>query len=234
MARCHRRMDVPVLSGLSHKNAGRFVAALAHEKSVAVAETAATAAAVRRLEVELKADYDTLVPLVNELKEEMCSAESYLAARDRERISARVHVMRERIDATHSRTQGPHAARLQITQELINLLAFFSQLSARRWISGMRFSSTINCNAGAASLTAAKNNHLLMNRRERQSPSRRAPYSSPQQALVRRPRCVLRFCMRWRRESRNRMRYCPCIQQKGRPAEIGVRMEGAAEGHNPG
>ena len=123
-------MDVPVLSGLSHKNAGRFVAALAHEKSVAVAEAAATAAAVRRLEVELKADYDTLVPLVNELKEEMCSAESYLAARDRERISARVHVMRERIDATHSRTQGPHAARLQITQELINLLAFFSQLSA--------------------------------------------------------------------------------------------------------
>ena len=116
--------------GFSHKDAERFVAALAREKSVAAAEAAATAAAVRRLEVELKADQDTLVPLVNELKEEMCSPERYLAARDRERIIARVHVMRERIDATHSRTQSPHAARLQITQELINLLAFFSQLPA--------------------------------------------------------------------------------------------------------
>ena len=36
-------MDVPVLRGLSHKDAERFVAALAREKSVAVA--------VRRLEV---------------------------------------------------------------------------------------------------------------------------------------------------------------------------------------
>lgn len=123
-------MDVPVLRGFSHKDAERFVAALAREKSVAVAEAAATAAAVRRLEVELKDDHDTLVPLVNELKEEICSPERYLAARDRERIIARVHVMRERIDATHSRTQSPHAARLQITQELINLLAFFSQLRA--------------------------------------------------------------------------------------------------------
>jgi hypothetical protein len=76
-------MDVPVLRGFSQKDAKRFVAALAREKSVAVAEAAAMAAAVRRLEVELKADHDTLVPLVNELKEEICSPERYLAARDR-------------------------------------------------------------------------------------------------------------------------------------------------------
>ena len=120
-------MDVPVLRGLSHKNAERFLAALAREKSKA-AEAAATAAAVRQLEAELKADHDTLAPLVNELKGEIDPPKRYLGARDRERLIARVHLMRERIDATHGRTQNPHAASLQITQELIKLLSFFSQL----------------------------------------------------------------------------------------------------------
>src|SRR5258708_6290762 len=62
-------MDVPVLRGLSHKDAERFIAALAREKSVAVAaavaEAAAPDAAVRRLEVELKDEHPNLVPLVH-------------------------------------------------------------------------------------------------------------------------------------------------------------------------
>jgi DNA helicase IV len=106
----------------------RFVAALVREKSEA--ESAATAADVRRLEAELKADHDTLAPLVNELEGEIDSAERYLAARDRERLIARVHVMRDRIYATHGRTQSPHATGLQITQEVIKLLDFFTQLPA--------------------------------------------------------------------------------------------------------
>jgi hypothetical protein len=89
-------MDAPVLRGLSHKDAERFIETLKREKSVAEA--------VIQLEAELKADHDALVPLGDDIEEEISSSERYLAARDRERLIARVDAMRERIDAAHSRT----------------------------------------------------------------------------------------------------------------------------------
>lgn len=115
-------MDVPVLCGLSHKDAERFIEILKLEKSVAEA--------VIQLEAELKADHDALVPLGNDMEEEISSSERYLAARDRERLNARVDVMRERIAGARSRTQSSHAADLQITQKVIELLDSFTQLPA--------------------------------------------------------------------------------------------------------
>ena len=89
-------MDAPVLRGLLHKDAERFIETLKREKSVAEA--------VIQLEAELKVDHDALVPLGDDIEEEISSSERYLAARDRERLIARVDAMRERIDAAHSRT----------------------------------------------------------------------------------------------------------------------------------
>jgi DNA helicase-4 len=115
-------MDAPVLRGLSHEDADRFIKVLAHEKSIA--ET------VLRLDAALKADHDALGSPDNEVEEEMRSSERYLAARDRERLIARVQQMRGRMDETHGRTQSPHAAELKVTQKVIDLLGRFTELPA--------------------------------------------------------------------------------------------------------
>jgi DNA helicase-4 len=115
-------MDAPELRGLSHEDAERFINALAHEKSVAEA--------VLRLDAALKADHDALRSLDDEMEEEMRSSECYLAARDRKRLIARVQQMRGRMDEAHGRTQSPHAAELEVTQKVVDLLGRCAQLSA--------------------------------------------------------------------------------------------------------
>ena len=111
-------MDVPPLRGLSHSEAARLVSAVARKKAVAL----------QRLETDLAADQDVLVPLWREIEREQ-SADRYLTARERESILGRVAALKDRLDGAYVRSRSPHAKPRSVTDALKQAISYLRCLS---------------------------------------------------------------------------------------------------------
>ncbi|WP_235366891.1 UvrD-helicase domain-containing protein [Burkholderia pseudomallei] len=111
-------MDVQPLRGLSHSEAARLVSAVARKKAVAL----------QKLETDLAADKDVLVPLWREIEREQ-SADRYLTARERESMLGRVAALKDRLDGAYVRSRSPHAKPLSVTDALKQAISYLRCLS---------------------------------------------------------------------------------------------------------